>query len=196
MIPRQWLRLHLSTAIVLMFVASGLLWMNVRELPFALVDMRVLSRGWPFAYESFRLILDSEEAALSSGSGNDWNMGWLIADVLIALIIVVAVAWLCEKCFAPPLQGLSGSISSAEADMTTARRGFQIHLSTTIAVTILTAVLMGINFGALLTTLAWIAVARDGLPLLIVIGAAELLVIGIVGAVFECLVRRREARKP
>jgi hypothetical protein len=28
---RPWLRFHLSTAVVLMFVASGLLWLNLRQ---------------------------------------------------------------------------------------------------------------------------------------------------------------------
>jgi hypothetical protein len=51
--PKQWwLRVHLSTCVILMFVAGGLIWLNmkpdVQALPFGGKGELVVW-GWPFA---------------------------------------------------------------------------------------------------------------------------------------------------
>ena len=43
---RRWFQIHLSTAIVLMFVAGGLVWLNVRQ---HTVNFSVIEYGWPMA---------------------------------------------------------------------------------------------------------------------------------------------------
>ena len=51
---RAWFQIHLSTTIVLMFVAAGIMWLNLvpREdtkntLPLLLARIRVTTKGWP-----------------------------------------------------------------------------------------------------------------------------------------------------
>src|SRR4051794_22733661 len=50
--PRRWFQIHLSTAIVLMFVASGLLWLNLKDfynsqLDYSAFSPEVRHVGWP-----------------------------------------------------------------------------------------------------------------------------------------------------
>jgi hypothetical protein len=48
---RRWFQFHLSTAIVLMFVASALLWLNLRQsIGYEDRSYVVRLRGWPVAF--------------------------------------------------------------------------------------------------------------------------------------------------
>jgi len=52
---RRWYQFRLSTALTLMIVASGLLWMNLRERKVSLQPIpRDISRGWPLAWHVHR----------------------------------------------------------------------------------------------------------------------------------------------
>ncbi|MCY3017909.1 MAG: hypothetical protein NTW87_02605 [Planctomycetota bacterium] len=128
---RPWFQFHLSTAVVLMFVVGGLVWLNTRkirpypplgELPPPASDELVEHnwsifvggtiafppgsggpiqcedfRGWPWHY-----YVDQSLPCWRSGS--EWKLVHkhvlsylvLIADILVALVILSFVAFLCE----------------------------------------------------------------------------------------------------
>ncbi len=99
---RRWFQFHLSTAIVLMFVAAGLLWINVRidpativHLPYIPPDSNVTfspplgvadCRGWPWYFHMKPDVM----------SWYEWHYGPLLGDAAVVLAILVAVAFLCE----------------------------------------------------------------------------------------------------
>jgi len=97
---RPWFQFHLSTAIILMFVASGLLWLNMRPLPqptrLSPPNWEIPVRGWPLTTRYFVMTLDSEEAALMVNAGGYWHWQNVALNVLCALVILVSVAALCE----------------------------------------------------------------------------------------------------
>jgi hypothetical protein len=45
---RPWLQFHLSTAVVLMFVAAGLLWLNI--MGYRSRDEYIIEHGWPVVF--------------------------------------------------------------------------------------------------------------------------------------------------
>jgi hypothetical protein len=48
---RAWFQIHLSTAIVLMFVAGGLVWANIRQrITEVTFLVSVIDRGWPYVW--------------------------------------------------------------------------------------------------------------------------------------------------
>jgi hypothetical protein len=76
------------------------------------------------------------------------------------------------------------------------RKWFQIHFSTAVIVILIAGALLVLDFGPWLTYLAWIAVAVDGLPILIGIAAAQTLIVIMTAVVCEFFIRHREANKP
>ncbi len=104
--PRRFWQIHLSTAIVMMFVAAGLLYLNLvpRERHLSKLALIpgprygecmpwILSHGWPAA------IVDGIE--MSQGTNvvvvefTDYQS--IIVNISVALAILVSVSVLCER---------------------------------------------------------------------------------------------------
>lgn len=96
---RPWFQFHLSTAIILMFVAAGLLWLNLnppggeRWLPGFYVGLLEpgywsVARGWP--YTCWNMYGNERDSHVT------WYYGHLTVDVVIAAGILVFVAVVCE----------------------------------------------------------------------------------------------------
>ena len=83
------LQLHISTCIVLMFAAGGLFWVNIHS---------KMSIGWPavfFLRPNAEWELWIPDELMEAGH---WDIAILFFDVLIALAILAATAFLCEWC--------------------------------------------------------------------------------------------------
>ena len=96
---RPWFQFHLSTAVIMMFVASGLLWANLREsVEFVSWARRDFLHGWPFIAHYTRMTLDSEEAVLMYNAGDicGWRWPGVVLNIACALGLVVVVAVVCE----------------------------------------------------------------------------------------------------
>ena len=91
---RAWFQLHLSTAIVLMFVAGGLLWANIRvqevssiyPFPF-LIEY---ARGWPMLYLNYSRV---------GAPPNDQYWTWLnlLINLLCSIGLLTVVAAISER---------------------------------------------------------------------------------------------------
>ena len=89
---RRWFQIHLSTAVVLMFVAGGLMWANVAEHHYnpPLITPNgaaVFSgpRGWPIVWD-WNVISDMPR----------FNWGHLALNIVACLAILAAFACACE----------------------------------------------------------------------------------------------------
>ncbi|HYG77124.1 MAG TPA: hypothetical protein VEK08_19120 [Planctomycetota bacterium] len=97
--PRRWFQIHLSTAVVLMFVAGGLVclnleWNDVYLVPnyFGFGPLTVWQeRGWPFVYW--------ERPSLKAACGVPDRFYWetLIANVLVVTTALVLTFRLSES---------------------------------------------------------------------------------------------------
>lgn len=95
---RRWFQIHLSTAVMLMFCAGGLLWLNVDKRAHTDEFLKsfgvefeneldlIYVRGWPFAFE--------DNSFLPSWSL--WNPYALIGNVVLAALILIMIAALSE----------------------------------------------------------------------------------------------------
>ena len=110
-LPR--LQLHLSTCIVLMFVAGGIVGFNLLRSPRDfIVDYDVAEvlagppiapivkykpvYGWPFRFTADKIeLIDAGRFRLPITSP-ETNYLWLAADLATALAILAAVAFVCE----------------------------------------------------------------------------------------------------
>jgi hypothetical protein len=112
---RPWFQFHLSTAIVLMFVAAGLLWLNMSDsdhVCFFSSDIsdvpgvkawhsyHWVTKGWPVLYH---------ERYAGALSGSFWHLPGLCCDFAVALAVLLATGVLCEwrirRKSAPPKDG-------------------------------------------------------------------------------------------
>jgi hypothetical protein len=96
----RWFQIHLSTAVVLMLCAGGLLWLNVEKWPnddlettFAGLDLRnetgvAYVRGWPWAWE------EKTFPDFGWGTLNYWSM--LALNIAVAIGVLGIVAAFCE----------------------------------------------------------------------------------------------------
>ncbi len=118
MTKRKLLQLHLSTCLVLMVLAGGLVWVNVRkvlteeheEFKNNISPMAVLARGWPWTFQSYwgPVIRTNEGGEFqydsSNGGLNEWSLSF---NILTALTILGAVGtgfeW-CIRKFSPKQQ--------------------------------------------------------------------------------------------
>jgi hypothetical protein len=91
---RAWFQIHLSTAILMMFVAGGLMWANVVEdisyywvQPYVgdPIRLELRKQGWPIRFTEYYLY-DSQKP-------NYWKCA---ADFATALVILAAIAFVCE----------------------------------------------------------------------------------------------------
>jgi hypothetical protein len=109
---RPWFQFHLSTAIVMMLVAAGLLWLNlgptIRSIEVVLGEPMVEAhaRGWPFCFWSTVFVPSGRyKIAFEPEPYTDYvpgmpmprvRFGMLAADAVIAIAILLAVAALLE----------------------------------------------------------------------------------------------------
>jgi hypothetical protein len=97
---RPWLQFHLSTAVVLMFVASGLLWLNMRDRGPFFHQSLTTRHGWPFdATEKIGVWSGSAILPLDPNFDplrTQVSMMGVVADCTIALAILCLVGVLCE----------------------------------------------------------------------------------------------------
>jgi hypothetical protein len=87
--PRRWFQIHLSTAVMLMFVSGGLIWANVEEVKRIGLTTRlghVWTQGWPWYWA----------VGVSYDKGYNFDVYDLAKDTLIVLAILTAVAFACE----------------------------------------------------------------------------------------------------
>ena len=103
---RRWFQIHLSTAVVLMFVAGGLMWANVAEkiecktghswMP----DEGITSQMNPIQYDEHKWGWPSIICLRRSGAFvsalRHYGTRPVIIDVLVAFAILAAVAFVCE----------------------------------------------------------------------------------------------------
>jgi len=108
--PRRWrFQIHLSTAVVLMFIAGALTWANMypREKIFPMewrgshIDYAYSERGFPFsAYRYLPAVKpkssesNNPKAGLPEGIRMSYSM--MVIDGLVAIAILFAVGLICE----------------------------------------------------------------------------------------------------
>ena len=105
---RRWFQIHLSTAIVLMFVAGGLMWLNnVPEMlkPIAMeispngiygATHEALPRvGWPLRIHDKPLVT-SEMDETSYNYIVSYESYWYLANLTVAVLILISIALLLE----------------------------------------------------------------------------------------------------
>ena len=92
---RPLFQIHLSTAIVLMFVAGGLVWVNCYQhstyyVPYGGGDGGYVY-GWPFTYMD---VFGYEDSVSRAMVAEGWTIDWrgLLANVGFVLLILVLVA--------------------------------------------------------------------------------------------------------
>ena len=93
---RPWFQYHLSTAVILMFVAGGLLWMNMTPYQNYLYRNDTIY-GWPLAcYVQTRDYLDY--IGLATFCFHDVGLLYinLLINIMVNLGIIVAIAIMCE----------------------------------------------------------------------------------------------------
>jgi len=106
--PRKPFQIHLSTALVLMFVPAGLVWLNVRkvktdiyeefpkeieiEIRYFFSPMPTHGRGWPWHFQVYWNWFDVEKlnwtlskVDLKESSSVDWDQSHLFLNILVAL---------------------------------------------------------------------------------------------------------------
>ena len=110
---RHWFQIHLSTAIVLMFVAGGLIFLNSRFI--RKFDVHIGARvcidikcscGWPKEIASFESQVDpTEEVWIEMKNNNleswlpdsfNWNILGLLFNLMIGVLILSLAGSSCE----------------------------------------------------------------------------------------------------
>lgn len=97
---RPWFQFHLSTAVVLMFVAAGLMWLNITVFEGVLKTREPgKSRGWPFgcwgeytwsAYHWDELVQGPEHRV-------EVHCWLVLCNLVVALLILCVVGFVCEQ---------------------------------------------------------------------------------------------------
>ena len=104
---RPWFQLHLSTAIVMMFVAAGLIWANTsRSVHFSDPEFYVEKFGWPNAMCRRISYVDIDSNGNESRKLSDWEWEWkgnhpVYWNALSAVFVMIgsslAVEWLIRR---------------------------------------------------------------------------------------------------
>ena len=90
---RRFWQIHLSTAIVLMFVAGGLIWINVQAINEDSEIQIFENRGWPFwVYCHIYINTDAREKL----DARIWSAAHVVFNVLICSVILFATAIFIE----------------------------------------------------------------------------------------------------
>jgi hypothetical protein len=94
---RSWFQFRLVTAVLLMFLAAGLTYLNMREKeeesPFTSRWNFTISYGWPMTYRCDYYMIEKSEKKLL---GVDWFRTGCALDVTGALAIVTTGLISCE----------------------------------------------------------------------------------------------------
>jgi len=115
---RKLFQIHLSTALVLMFVAGGLVWLNVRKVKMdyeeqvnsgafaTLLDNPVDThiRGWPWKYQTYWEVFawlntpEWQECDMTGVVTDEWHLAYNILVALAILAVIgVVVEWAVRK---------------------------------------------------------------------------------------------------
>jgi hypothetical protein len=89
---RAWFQIHLSTAIVLMFAAAGLLWVNAAPAE----DRRNWTTTFRYGFPKFFYHRDYDHRGSGDFEGDRFSVPSFVLDVCVMLAILFAVAFLCE----------------------------------------------------------------------------------------------------
>ena len=87
---RPWFQYHLSTAIVLMFAAAALLWLNL-----GLREHRLY--GWPFHVYSYDFTYYDAAIGGYHVTPTTNDVAWLVANVVVCLLLLAGVGIMCER---------------------------------------------------------------------------------------------------
>ena len=106
---RAWFQIHLSTAIVMMFVAGGLMWANFRMRSLRDDSIYLLGgdesdhsryyvRGWPVVFLHTKVPTRSEGMFIGAPKTYDgeWIVDGLIFDPLFAVFVTISVGLVSE----------------------------------------------------------------------------------------------------
>lgn len=99
---RNWLQIHLSTAIILMFAAGGILWANTRaqvRYKNAEFAYAINSYGWPreaLTYFSDTVIESNGGLEIVRTPYRKWRFWNTAEDALFAFAILLSVGVACE----------------------------------------------------------------------------------------------------
>jgi len=96
--PRRRLQMHLSTAVLMMVAAGGLIWANTRNKERAPFNMSQYWYGWPYG------AISSHEHVWYVNSADSYKVGAgyfiyvfaICVDVVVALAILFAVWYVSE----------------------------------------------------------------------------------------------------
>jgi len=99
--PCAWCRIHLSTALVLMVLAGGLVGANLTKRPYVACDGFLISEfyGWPYPLYLTNMALLREAFPRGFGYADypeQWDLSVLLANVIVALSIIAVAAVICE----------------------------------------------------------------------------------------------------
>src|SRR5436190_7171665 len=92
-LPRKRFQIHLSTAIVLMLVAGGILWANLRARDALYISGVWHIYGWPLDAAA---TADLDPAFRNMGVGSGFSYARVALDFCIALVILLAI-WLLSE---------------------------------------------------------------------------------------------------
>ena len=95
---RPWFRFHLLTAVLMLFMASALLWLEV--IPTHSQPLWGVTRqGWPWVMRYEYTLLASEEAATLAEYPPMFTWIWtnVAKDVMVYALTLVAVAFVSES---------------------------------------------------------------------------------------------------
>jgi hypothetical protein len=99
---RRWFQLHLSTAVSLMFVAGGLMWLNIRPTTVSKLEAGIqwveTSFGWPLTYvtrsEGWDVVVANIYERRIPANLN--NIAALFINITTAILAIFTVAGVCE----------------------------------------------------------------------------------------------------
>jgi len=84
---RKRFQVHLSTAVVLMFAAGGMIWLNVTDRWQGFHSLY----GWPL------VAMEAWHSTILDGTQRNLLIGSIALDALTALAILFAVWFVCER---------------------------------------------------------------------------------------------------
>jgi hypothetical protein len=131
---RPWFQFHLSTAVVMVFVAAGLLWLNTTS---RCPDKKTYAAyGWPLgAYDRYGLL--NMDGRYEKAEG--WIISGLVVNVLVGLTAILVVGIVCEW------QIRLGDFNQSTTDVPKKRPRFRFHFRTALVIIFVAAGLLWLN---------------------------------------------------
>ncbi|MCY3018477.1 MAG: hypothetical protein NTW87_05535 [Planctomycetota bacterium] len=104
---RPWLQFHLSTAVVLMFVAGGLLWANTVPRDAHMTSWAVTYRGWPECiYINVTPLSSPTDFAAPAQVPFRWDAFGIGVNICVAAAFLFVTAFICEYVTQKPRRNL------------------------------------------------------------------------------------------